>query len=379
MSTRSPKPDDFPWIGDAARWMWLVERVEGGFGEQLDPGTGEALPALSHTVPSGYDALVRILHPFARSRPATGTWDEYRAALETTDYEAWPDSVSEDVVRWRDVAAAHGRAFAPGSLSHELLGVPYGEDPERESADGWEYSTPMEGSPDEQEFVAVARILAERTETPDRGVVAVWEGYGGLVSAQGVGFYTFVPGEGPGTAPPRGPRWWRRLVDRGRMRRARFTSEREHFGTGPAIRDLLQGLLTWDRGDTTFAPFAGALQQRPGSGILTREAASGPRLDLPGRAYVCFEAGARDFADPAWPLRAPWMEAEQGFGTRLPNLLWPEGREWVLVSEIDFDSTLVACSRACADALLTSLDFEAVEITRDTPLWSTVAGDADEE
>ncbi|PIJ08293.1 hypothetical protein BMH32_11160 [Leucobacter sp. OLJS4] len=168
-------------------------------------------------------------------------------------------------------------------------------------------------------------------------------------------------------------------MDRGRMRRARFTSEREHFGTGPAIRDLLQGLLTWDRGDTTFAPFAGALQQRPGSGILTREAASGPRLDLPGRAYVCFEAGARDFADPAWPLRAPWMEAEQGFGTRLPNLLWPEGREWVLVSEIDFDSTLVACSRACADALLTSLDFEAVEITRDTPLWSTVAGDADEE
>ena len=78
----------------------------------------------------------------------------------------------------------------------------------------------------------------------------------------------------------------------------------------------------------------------------------------------------RAFADPAWPLRAPWMEAEQGFGTRLPNLLWPEGREWVLVSEIDFDSTLVACSRACADALLASPDLEAVEITRDTPLWS---------
>lgn len=330
MSTRAARPHDFPWIGDAARWTWLVERVEGGFGEQIDPGTGEALPALSHTVPSGYDALVRILHPFARSRPATGTWDEYRAALETTDYEAWPDSVSEDVVRWRDVAAAHGRALEPGSLSHELLGVPYGEDPERESPDGWEYSTPMEGSPDEQEFVAVARILVERTATPDRGVVAVWEGYGGLVSAQGVGFFAAVPGE----TPPRGPRWWRRLAERNRVRRA-------------------------------------------GSGILTREAAAGPRLELPDRAYVCFEAGARDLADPAWPLRAPWMEAEQGFGTRLPNLLWPEGREWVLVSEIDFDSTLVACSRACADALLASPDFEAVEITRDTPLWPALADDAD--
>ena len=375
MSTRPPKPDDFPWTGDAARWEWLVARHAGGHGERVDPATEVPLPALSHTVPSGYDAIVRILHPFARSRPAAGTWDEYREALETPDYEAWPESVSEDVVRWRDVAAAHGRTLEPGSLSHELLGVPFGEEPEGESVDGWEYSTPMQGSPDEQEFVAIARILAAHTATPNRGVVAVWEGYGGLVSAQGVGFFSAVQG----AEEARGPRWFRAIVARSRQRRASFAVFREHFGTGPAIRDLLQGMLRWDRGHTTFEPFGGALQQRAGSGILTREAATGPRLELPDRAYVCFEAGARDLADPAWPLRAPWMEAEQGFGTRLPNLLWPEGREWTLVSEIDFDSTLIACSRACADALLASPDFEAVEITRDTPLWSASEDDADAE
>ena len=372
MSTRPAQPDDFPWTGDAARWEWLVARHAGDHGERIDPATGAPFPALSHTVPSGYDSLVRILHPFARSRPATGTWDEYREALDTAEYEDWPDSVSEDVVRWRDVAAAHGRTLEPGSLSHELLGVAYGDGPEAESADGWEYSTPMEGSPDEEEFVAIAKILAGRTTTPDRGVVAVWEGFGGLVSAQGVGFMVAVPSE----EGSRAPRWLRPVLAWAGRLRASFTVFREHFGTGPAIRNLVQNLAM--RGGRP-PMFAGALQQRDGSGILTREAATGPRLDLPGRAYVCFEAGARDFADPAWPRRAPWMEAEQGFGTRLPNLLWPEGREWVLVSEIDFDSTLVACSRDCADALLASPDFEAVEITRDTPLWSASEDDADAE
>lgn len=360
MSTRAATPDDFPWTGDAARWSWWAERIS-------DPG--EPRPALGDTVPAGYDALVRILHPFARSRPVTGTWDEYRAALDADDPEAWPESVSEDAVRWRTVAEAHGRGFGAGALSWELLGIGYGEQPEGEGPDGWQYEPPMEGLLDEREFLAVMAILAERTGTPDRGIAAVWEGIGGLVSAQGIGFFVGVPDSTNG----RGPRWWRRFVDRTAMRRASCIAFRERFGAGPAIRDLLQGLLTLGRGSRTcrFAPRA--LDQRPGSGLLSREAATGPRLELPERAYVCFDAGARDLADPAWPSRAPWMDAEAGFGTTLPHLVWPDGREWVLISEIDFDSSLVACSRSCADALLASEAFEAVEITRDTPLWLTAS------
>ena len=362
MSSRRPTPADFPWTGDPARWAWLVERIEGDFDEKRDPETGLPLPALSHVVPSGYDTLVRVLHPFARSRPASGTWDEYRAAMQSDDPERWPDQTTEETVRWSTVAAAHGQEHSPGANSYGLLGIEYGEQPEGEAPDGWAYELPLEGSPDEREFLAIAAILGEHTTTPDRGIAAVWEGYGGLVSAQGVGFYVGFVADGR----PRGPRWWRSIAIAVGLRRTGFEEFRRHFGTGPAIRNLLQNLLTGGHGRFRFAPRA--LDQRPGSGLLTREAATGPRLELPGRAYVCFEAGARDLADPGWPLRAPWTEGEAGFGTRLPNLVWPEGREWVLISEIDFDSTLVACSRACADALLASSAFEAVEITRDTRL-----------
>ena len=70
-------------------------------------------------------------------------------------------------------------------------------------------------------------------------------------------------------------------------------------------------------------------------------------------------------ADPAWIRDAPWRDAEaeqHGFApsAQHPSLIWPEDRAWVLVSEIDYDSTIVAGSaeliRAiCADAAIEAL------------------------
>ena len=46
---------------------------------------------------------------------------------------------------------------------------------------------------------------------------------------------------------------------------------------------------------------------------------------------------------------------------------WPEDRLWFVATEIDFDSTLVACTRACANALLRS-ELEAMEVSAETRL-----------
>lgn len=46
-------------------------------------------------------------------------------------------------------------------------------------------------------------------------------------------------------------------------------------------------------------------------------------------------------------------------------MLWPEGHEWVLASEIDWDSTIVAGSRSLIDAVLADARFEAYEVDAD--------------
>jgi hypothetical protein len=57
------------------------------------------------------------------------------------------------------------------------------------------------------------------------------------------------------------------------------------------------------------------------------------------------------------------------FPDRQANLWWPADRAWLVASEIDFDSTVVAGSRALIDAVLASA-LEALEVTVDTDLSS---------
>lgn len=44
------------------------------------------------------------------------------------------------------------------------------------------------------------------------------------------------------------------------------------------------------------------------------------------------------------------------------NLVWPADHAWCVGTEVDFDSTLVGCSRTAADEILSCKELEAVPI-----------------
>jgi hypothetical protein len=65
-------------------------------------------------------------------------------------------------------------------------------------------------------------------------------------------------------------------------------------------------------------------------------------------------------------FEGPMQDATRSFsawpGSQLANLWWPADRAWFVVSEIDYDSTIVAGSRACIDAVLRAPGIEAFEV-----------------
>src|SRR5699024_11757941 len=104
-------------------------------------------------------------------------------------------------------------------------------------------------------------------------------------------------------------------------------------------------------------------QPKPGSGILSYEAAAGPRCDRhadTGRRYILFEAGAADFTDATWPSRAPRVAGSSG--TQSPSMLCPNDHTWMLATEIDYDSTLVAGTNELIHELTHTSGLEALRI-----------------
>ena len=90
---------------------------------------------------------------------------------------------------------------------------------------------------------------------------------------------------------------------------------------------------------------------------LHADLAHAPTISLPNREYYLYR-GPIDVVKRFEFGRA---------GLYSPNLWWPNDRAWIVASEIDFDSTLVACNRACAAALLAS-DLETLEIEPESRL-----------
>lgn len=64
--------------------------------------------------------------------------------------------------------------------------------------------------------------------------------------------------------------------------------------------------------------------------------------------------------DLSLPEDDHWYEA--------PNLIWPADHSWIVVSEVDFDSTLVGGSRVLVDALVACPGLEVHEVELDTSL-----------
>lgn len=121
-----------------------------------------------------------------------------------------------------------------------------------------------------------------------------------------------------------------------------------------ALAPLL-GRATTTPGDALAAYWVGGTGQ-----VLTGRSAS---IDRYG--YVLAQTDTAELAEPGWGLR---------LGLRIddpPQLLWPEDHAWVLATEIDWDSTIVAGPRELVDAILTDGRFEAYPVDEDSDLsWN---------
>ena len=109
--------------------------------------------------------------------------------------------------------------------------------------------------------------------------------------------------------------------------------------------------------------------QTPGSGLFAPEVATGKRFDLregTGRHYVLFEAGANDFVNVDWPTHAPWVDGLRWVNST--NILWPDDHAWVLATDIDFDSTLVAGSTELIRDLVQTPGLEVLPVSTDADL-----------
>ncbi|MFJ4005689.1 hypothetical protein ACIPWL_19890 [Streptomyces sp. NPDC090023] len=138
-----PAPDLYGRLrvrsADLTPARWLGERFEDRDHSRTVAGV----------VAPGFDAYVRVLHP------------------------AWLD---ERPVRWRDVAAAHGRTMTPNADWHEVTGTDrYGA--EYGLPGVWD-EYPAEGPTPPAVAEALIPVLARHTRTADQCWFGLWDGYG---------------------------------------------------------------------------------------------------------------------------------------------------------------------------------------------------------
>ena len=220
---------------------------------------------------------------------------------------------------WTEVARVFGKTMHPLAQYQRLIGPEVGQRHEVVDSSGWRYSEPEQGNLAAHILGPVATILCRNTTTPDAGVAAVWEGCGGFTSSAGYKPLTAFPGQHPPTV--------------GKRKAAR----------------------------------------RSGSGLLPARVMKRSRLALPGRDHILFAAAPRIFTDAEWVQDAPWNSAPQW--PQSPSLLWPEDRAWVMVTEIDFDSTIIAGSPDLVAELIAEPRIEALQIREGACLTE----DADDE
>lgn len=256
----------FAWVPDPARGEWLRTLEDGPFGNVLS------------VVTRGFEAYARVFHPVERDRPrTTRTW----RGIDEDEYFRCVDDIETERATWADAAASFATVMHAEARYARLVRSDDRDLDEQIAADGWRYLHPEEGCLDLASLSTASAVLARHTATPDAGVAAIWEGWGGLVSSAGVSHIYFEPNDGSAldhlggtTAHNDGPSLLERVAAVAR----------------PAIagtRSIINALP----GHTPEDP-------EPGSGLLTREVAAGQRLDLhgdSGRHYVLFEAGATWF------------------------------------------------------------------------------------
>lgn len=228
--------------------------------------------------------------------------------------------VEERSWSWADVAARAGRRMHPlvqwVRLSSRVQPVAVVTD------DGWTIGPAQEGHLDTTVLAALTQHLGRATTTPTDLIAAVWDGWGDLAAGSSSATFSF----GEPTADEIKEQQRRALEER--LRRARIA-----------------------------------------------EASTGPRFAWPGRDFQLMSVTLDLFADPAW-LDTVSIDTYPASG-HTPQMLWPEDHAWVLASEIDWDATIIAGSRALVAGVIADPRFEAFEVSAGDDLsWAgdTVTG-----
>lgn len=305
------------WIAEPdAAGAWLRQRLRDDW-------------SMHHFVPQGFEAYARVFHPaMVRSLPgrAVPAMDEWMRMPDAEQQRLITLFVDENIT-WTATAEAFGTTMhALAQWQHLVRTPPEGDWNTRIAPDGREFSSPDEGSMSALLLAKVAQHLVSHTTTPDDGSAAIWEGWGGLVGAFGLG-------------------------------NGRAFLE---FSDEPVHQRMLRASFK-DRFNNPFQ------RQRWHPGILSDEISKGPRLRLPDRDHVLFSAAPSAFTDPTWILDAPWRDhigEEHGFepSAQHPSLMWPADHAWVMASEIDFDSTIIGGSHELIRALCTDDTIEALPL-----------------
>ncbi|KQZ23840.1 hypothetical protein ASD43_05325 [Microbacterium sp. Root553] len=318
------------WMSDTSAGDWLREHLD-------DPWNA----TMHAVVPHGFAAYARILHPgTVRALPdrPVPSQEEYERMSEEERLSLLDQYIDEPVT-WAETASAFDTTLHPLAQWQRIVRTPTDGDWNlRLSPDGREFTGPMEGEIAPETLSIIASHLVSHTTTPDAGLAALWAGRGDLV-----GFLGHSPSRGFLT----------------------FSDDPNHQAMlDRSIHDPLNNSFrkpTWQEG------------------ILSREISEGPRFHLPGRDHVLFRGAISDFTRPDWVLHVPWRDLpgeEHGFppAAQTPSILWPDDRAWILVSEIDYDSTIVAGSGALIAAICADERLEAFPIPENADLtW-----DADE-
>jgi hypothetical protein len=88
-----------------------------------------------------------------------------------------------------------------------------------------------------------------------------------------------------------------------------------------------------------------------------------PRFDVPNRRYFLLEG----------PVDAVTETTNQaGIWHQSANIWWPNDRAWCVATEIDLNTTYIACAEACRDDILATPELEAFEIDPATGIgWAS--------
>lgn len=214
---------------------------------------------------------------------------------------------------WAEVARRNGRTMHPLVQWFSLTD----DEERRDFDDGWHVGQSVDGRLAVDLLAALARMLHGHTSTPDEITAGIWHGWGELHPESGalllLGSDDITPNE------------------RARIERE-WRAERRR-SVARDVRELIE---------------------------------SGPQFDWPGREMLLLETSLHELSDIEWPARA-------GLAGVVPQMLWPADNRWVVASEIDWDSTIVAGSRALIDAIVAFDSGEAFEVDEQSDL----TGDGD--